>query len=145
MSRVSTVRWLALFLILFCFRVLVQFLQSIVHIPLLPPFNAWHSSTIPYAWLLGSQSMIIVVSLAVITQVRRGSYACRSWRGKFLIWSGSIYFTLMYLRFVLSITVMGTHPWFGATLPAFFHMVLAGFLITLGIYEQTNTQDIKPV
>jgi hypothetical protein len=145
MSRVSTVRWLALFLFLFCFRVLAQFLQSIVHIPLLPQFHAWHSSTIPYAWLLGSQIMIIVVSLAVITQVRRGSYACRSWRGKFLIWSGGIYFTLMCLRFVLSITVLGSHPWFGATLPAFFHMVLAGFLITLGIHEKTNTQDIKPV
>jgi uncharacterized protein len=144
MSRLSTVRWLALFLILFCFRVLAQFLQSIIHIPLLPPFDAWHSSTIPYAWLLGSQIIIIVVSLAVITQVWRDSYACSSRRGKFIIWSGSIYFTLMCLRFVLSITVLGSHPWFGATLPAFFHMVLAGFLVSLGIYELTNAKDLKP-
>jgi hypothetical protein len=142
MSRQSTVRWLALFLILFCFRVLAQFLQSIVHIPLLPQFHAWHSSTVPYSWLLGSQITTILVSLAVITQVRRDSYSCRNWRGKLLIWSGSIYFTLMCLRFVLSITVMDSHPWLGATLPAFFHMVLAGFLITLGIYERTHAKDI---
>jgi hypothetical protein len=145
MSRLSTVRWLALFLILFCFRVLAQFLQSIVHIPLLPPFNAWHSTTIPYAWLLGSQIMIITVSLTVITQVRRNSYTCRGWRGKFLIWSGGIYFTLMCLRFVLSITILGSHPWFGATLPAFFHMVLAGFLITMGIYEHMHAKKPEPV
>jgi uncharacterized protein len=143
MSKQSTIRWLLLLLILFCFRILAQFLQSITNIPLLPPFHVWHSSTIPYVWLLGSQIFIIVLSIAVIAQIRRGSYMCRNWRGKFLIWSGAIYFTLMCLRFVLSITIFRSHPWFGATLPAVFHVVLAGFLITLGIYEQTNAKGIE--
>jgi len=33
---------------------------------------------------------------------------------------------------------MQSHHWFGATLPAFFHIVLALFLVVLGAYEKSQ-------
>jgi uncharacterized protein len=90
--------------------------------------------------LLGSQLIIIATVLAVIMHIQSGHYVCHSGRGKILLLSGGIYFTLMCLRFVLSITVLGSHPWFGATLPALFHMILAGFLLTLGMYELSSAR-----
>ncbi len=129
---------LAILLGAFCLRVMAQFLQWLSPTSLLPPFSAWHSATLPYVWLLASQLLIIVGAGAVIGRIWNGTYKRRRRAGVLLLVAGTIYFGLMCLRFVLGLTVLPAHTWFGATLPAIFHMILGGFLLTLCWYELSN-------
>ncbi|MDH5736866.1 MAG: hypothetical protein OEZ23_01085 [Gammaproteobacteria bacterium] len=140
MSKKTAVTCLTLLLILFSFRALAQWLQLEGDIEYLPAFEAWHSATIPYHWLLLSQILILAASTYVIFRIQTERYAFYTVRARWLLWIGSFYFVFMLARFLLSLTLLQTHPWFGATLPAAFHMVLAGFLIVLGFYEYSNYQ-----
>lgn len=135
MSRQSTIKLLFVLLILFFVRVLAQLLQNNLEISWLPAFDAWHSATIPYSWLLISQVVITTIIVSVIVHIQRGSYLLKKARASLLLWIGAIYFLFMLMRFILSITLMTTHPWFGATLPALFHMVLASVFLVIGLYE----------
>ena len=137
-KRKLAVKILLLLLLLFCFRVLAQFVQLSDGLSFLPGFDAWHSASIPYPALLGSQLLIIFVSVFVIRKIHNGSYRANSTRSKILFWLGWLYFISMFARFILSITIMQSHAWFGATLPAIFHMVLALFLLVLGSYEKAQ-------
>ena len=137
-TREVTLKILIIILILFSFRVISQYLQLNANIEFLPEFDAWHSASIPYPFLLCSQLIIIFLSVTVILKIYNNSYRANDKRAKILLWLGWLYFTFMMIRFLLSITFMQSHVWFGATLPAFFHMVLASFLIVLGSYEKAE-------
>lgn len=141
-KRQLTVKLLLILLALFCFRVLAQLVQLSEGLSFLPGFDAWHSASIPYPALLGSQLCIIFLSFYVIAKINSGSYRANSARSKILFWLGWLYFSFMFVRFILSVTIMQSHAWFGATLPAIFHMVLALFLVVLGSYEK-NTLRLK--
>jgi len=132
-------------LVLFCFRVGVQFIQLVADLPLLPEFDAWHSASISYPVLLGFQLIIIFLSLTVIVRIYHNNYRENYKRSIILLWIGWLYFVFMLIRFLLSITIMQSHVWFGATLPAFFHLVLALFLIVLGTVEksQLGSRDVS--
>lgn len=138
MSRQTAVKLLSMALVLFCGRVLAQHVQSVAGIRFLPPFEAWHSGTLPYSLLLVSQILIIIVAGIVLVRVQKNLYDFSRRRGAVLLWLGNVYFLAMFLRFILGLTVLSSHTWFGSILPAIFHMVLAGFLIVLGVYELTN-------
>jgi hypothetical protein len=47
---------------------------------------------------------------------------------------GGIYFAFMAFRLFAGLTFLEDHPWFSKSLPAFFHAVLAAFVLTLGHY-----------
>ena len=131
----ATVTLLKILLSLFLFRVFVQLLQFNRDLPYLPSFEAWHSATIPYSWLLFSQVLITFAIITVIIRIHRGLYVFYKTRALLLLWFGAIYFIFMLVRFTLSISILTTHHWFGATLPALFHMVLASVFIVTGLYE----------
>lgn len=57
------------------------------------------------------------------------------WRGIWLLTFGSIYFLLMLFRLIVGFTFAPDHPWFGAWIPAFFHMVLASFVLLVGHFH----------
>ena len=135
LSSGKTTTLLIILLLLFLFRVLAQLLQFIGDLPYLPDFEAWHSATIPYGWLLFSQGLIITIIISVIIRIHRMLYRFNKRRGILLLCLGSFYFLFMLARFLLSVTIMTSHPWFGATLPAFFHLVLASIVIVIGLYE----------
>jgi hypothetical protein len=137
-TRQVTLKALIIILLLFSFRVASQYLQLNADISFLPEFDAWHSASIPYQLLLWSQLILIFLSVTVILKIYKSSYRANDKRATILLWIGWLYFTFMMIRFLLSITVMQSHVWFGATLPAFFHMVLASFLIVLGSYEKAE-------
>lgn len=130
---------LSLLLALFLVRVLAQFIQYFGDLAFLPGFEAWHSATLPYGWLLFSQAVIIAAVVMVITRVHGGNYRCSRLRALVLLWAGVLYFLFMLVRLVLSVTLLPDHPWFGAPLPAIFHLVLAGIVMTIGLYEHGNT------
>jgi hypothetical protein len=47
----------------------------------------------------------------------------------------SIYFIAMLSRLVLGLTMLGEYRWFTSYLPAFFHLVLASFLLLYGHFH----------
>ncbi len=127
--------WLWALLGLFCFRVAAQLVQWRFEAPLLPPFDAWHSSVVPYAVLLAVQVVIIAfygrVSLAFWSRSVEPS------RRSAALWLsiGSVYGIVMAARLVLGMTVLSSQAWFANWLPTLFHLVLASFMLVAGTFH----------
>ncbi len=51
---------------------------------------------------------------------------------------GLLYFMAMAFRLVIGFAVAPNHPWFGALIPAFFHLVLASFMMLVGHFHHTG-------
>ena len=126
---------LLILLTLFTFRVLAQLLQKLYPVDFLPAFSAWQSGTLPYSLLLCSQVAIILVSGFTIRGFIRRTTIPRRSLGKWLLGSGAIYFGAMVLRISLGLTIAREHPWLGAKIPAFFHLVLASFVLLVGHFH----------
>jgi len=120
---------------LFLFRVVGQLVQLFYPISFLPPFSAWQSGALAYRWLFCTQILIIIL-LAVTLHgfARQTTRPSRPW-GRWLIGVGSIYFGVMILRLLAGVTLAKDHPWWGAEIPAFFHLVLATFVLLVGRFH----------
>jgi hypothetical protein len=119
---------------LFAFRVAAQLVQYASPNRLLPSFEAWQGSGLDYPVLLASQLLILVFMAWQTTGVSRQVLARRR-VGVWLIALGAVYFVTMSARLVLGLTLLAAVSWFAKPLPAFFHMVLAAYLLTLGHYH----------
>jgi hypothetical protein len=116
-------------LALFAIRVIAQPLSLLVQTPLLPPFASWYSGVVPYPLLLVAQIVILIVLTAGIRGTDRRA---ASWSRRTVVLFGvfgALYFVTMALRLVLGTTILQAHPWFGRTIPAFFHLVLASYVL----------------
>jgi len=58
----------------------------------------------------------------------------RKW-ARWLLGLGAIYFAAMAFRLAAGLTFLADSAWFATTLPAIFHVVLAGFVLSLGHYH----------
>ena len=83
--------------------------------------------------LLTSQLLILVAMVFGTGAVHRRVRARKS-VGRWLIVLGAVYFASMRARLVLGLTALADITWFAKPLPAVFHMVLAGYMLTLGHY-----------
>lgn len=119
---------------LFLFRVMAQLAQSWTELHFLPPFDAWHSGTLSYRTLFSVQILIVVAMIA--GQVKRRALKKNVWLGKFLARLGVLYFATMLARLMVGLTIVRDHPWFGAVLPAVFHLVLASYVLLLAVYHR---------
>ena len=127
--------WLWLLLGLFCVRVLAQLVQRFGDVPFLPPFEAWHSSVVPYSVLLATQVAIVGLG-ARVAAMFHGEGIEPSQRSAWLWLSfGGVYALAMATRLVLGLTVLSSHYWFANHLPTFFHLVLASFLLVAGSFH----------
>ena len=142
MQKQPTVFILITLLVLFCFRVAAQFIQSVTSVSWLPEFEIWHSGALPYPSLLAAQLLIVSIAVVVIFRIQNDTYRRSVLRSKVLLVLGFLYLAFMLVRFVLSVTILSEHFWFGATLPAIFHIVLACFIVVVGLYER-GTAGIK--
>lgn len=129
------VPWLMLCYGLFLFRVAAQLVQKFYDLPFLPPFAAWYSGALAYPWLLASQIVIIAVMGWAIIGFSKSRTIPRRGRGYWLLGLGSIYFMVMAFRLVAGFTFATDHPWLGAHIPAFFHLVLASFVLLAGHFH----------
>ena len=120
---------------LFLFRVCAQLLQAIAPVSFLPPFAAWHSETLSYPVLLASQLLILWVFYLIYRGFQRGGVVPKRRRGLLLLGIGGIYFAVMLFRLVAGATFAAEHHWLGAKIPAFFHLVLASFLLVVGHFH----------
>ena len=128
---------------LFFLRVVGQAVVAIAAPAFLPGMLHWYSELLPYPLLLPAQIAILFVQGAVCVQFARGSgvvvMPARPGVGRILIALAGLYAGSMVLRYALT---MAWHPqrrWLGAgTIPSAFHVVLAGFIATVGHYHATR-------
>ena len=127
--------WLWALFGLFLFRVLAQLVQVKTTLPFLPPFEQWHSAVIPYPLLLMSQIIILGFLSKIAFAFSKGRVVPSRTSGRIWLAFGTIYFGAMMLRLILGLTIFSGHAWFSNHLPTFFHLVLASFLLVVGMYH----------
>lgn len=126
---------------LFLFRVLAQLVQYVTPVDFLPPFERWQGSGLSYPLLLGSQIVILaVMGWGAAVSIGRGMVRVRRATGAWLLVLGSLYFVSMAARLVLGFTLLTDSAWFAKTLPAFFHLVLAAFILVVGHFHWTRSE-----
>ena len=119
---------------LFVVRVLAQLVQWIYPLSWIPAFEDWQGSALPYPMLLAGQFCIVGMMAFLLHRVRNRSISPRNWKHRLCFAVGGVYFALMGFRLVAGLTVLGESIWFARPLPAFFHLVLAGFILLLGFH-----------
>lgn len=129
----SRVLWLLLFL--FCFRVFAQLTVYFVDVSFLPAFDRWHSASVPYAALVFSQLVIILILGRVAIQFSRGRVVARHRAGISFLFIGGIYFSIMLIRLVIGFAGLSEHYWWDQPIPSVFHLVLASFFIVVGLFH----------
>lgn len=119
---------------LFALRVLAQAAQAVYPIAVLPPFDAWHGAVLSYPMLLASQIIVLVILVVVLWRVRADAITPSPWKYRTCFALGGVYFVFMCFRLLAGLTFLRDDPWFAKSLPAFFHVVLATFILVLGHY-----------
>jgi len=126
---------LALLIAAFLFRVGAQAIQAWRPVAWLPPFESWHSATLPYSLLLASQLVILAAQFWVLIAMIQGRGRPRKAVGVTLLVLGAAYFGFMLFRLISGLTFLRHVPWFDAILPTEFHLVLAAFLLVLADFH----------
>ena len=133
--------WLAALAVLFALRVLAQAVQWLGPVPLLPPFDAWQGSGLPYPALLASQAAIIALLVRALLLVRSQSVRPATWKHRACFVLGGAYFGAMAFRLAAGLTFLADVEWFAQSLPALFHLVLASFVLLFGRYVYSAGRD----
>ena len=123
--------------VLFAFRVVAQPAALAVD-GLLPPFDSWDGGVLPYPVLLATQVAILGWMANTARRFSSGMGFPRRRFGRAAIVFGWLYFSFMFLRLLLGATVLSDVRWFGSPLPAFFHLVLATYVLVYG-YSHVHT------
>lgn len=128
----------------FFLRVLGQALVAADRAGFLPPMEEWYSGVVPYAALLPIQIAILGLQAAISRDIWKGSgrfAGARPAIGRGLQWFSYLYFAVMLVRYVVTMTLYPERHWLSGTIPIVFHWVLAGYLFTLGRYYASQRDD----
>jgi putative CocE/NonD family hydrolase len=144
LKKISYKAILWILLAFFCFRVCAQLFQFFFHSDYLPDFNEFQSGTLSYSMLVFFQLVIIAIYLTTCIRVNNNTFIVNREKGKRLLILGIIYLTVMAVRYILQMSMFPSERWFGGSIPIFFHMVLAAFIITIGLYNLNfSVPDLK--
>lgn len=124
-----------LLILVFSLRVAGQLIQVLFPVAWLPPLSAWQGSSIPYPLLLLSQAAIVLAMLIVAKKHAKGEAQPRASLGVRLLLIGAVYFLAMAARLVIGLAGWSETPWFQRPIPAFFHLVLATYLLMLAAFH----------
>jgi hypothetical protein len=127
--------------VLFILRVLGQILVGLHEVPFLPPFAQWYSGLLPYPLLLPAQFLLIALMLKIVRDFARGTgyfVNLTPFTGDVLKVLGCIYALSMLVRYIVTMVLHPELRWFTGTIPIWFHLVLATFLFTLGLYRRAR-------
>jgi hypothetical protein len=119
----------------FLFRVLAQLVQVWWPVDSLPPFESWHTATLPYPLLVAAQLVVLAIQAWVIVSIGKGIHLPRKRAGRWLLALGVFYLGAAAFRLIAGLTFLRHLHWFQATLPSIFHMVLASFVLVLAGYH----------
>jgi hypothetical protein len=125
--------WLWLLTGLFALRVAAQPAALVASAAWLPPFDSWHGGVLPYPVLLLSQVAILGWLGWTARQFGAGAIAPSRPMGYAAVAFGTVYFGVMLIRLLLGVTVLADVRWFASPLPAFFHLVLATYVLLFGL------------
>ncbi len=132
-SRTSA--WLLVLLsVLFALRVLGQAVQFWTEVPWLPSFESFQGSRLPYWALLPAQALILGFMGRHSWRLRRGKVEPRREKGRALLWLGGTYLAGSLGRLAMGL-VPGAPGWYRAWIPGAFHVVLAGYVVTVAAYH----------
>lgn len=120
---------LVIFTVLFLVRVLAQLVQWATPSALLPPFEAWQGSGLPYPVLLAAQIAILAAMVWAIRRRHAGLRVFAPWLAGPALWFAVAYLLAMLARLAAGFTLLSDVAWFARSLPAYFHLVLACFLL----------------
>ena len=134
--RTGHAHLLWLFTGLFALRVLGQAIQLWWPQRLLPHFDSFQGSRLPYGVLLASQLVILATMLHYAWRAQRGALPRNERAGRVLLWLGWIYMTGSIARIAVGLLLPEASAWFRAWIPATFHLVLAGYVLTLGYHRR---------
>ena len=143
-GQLAPVLWLLL--AAFVGRVVGQALVAFANVPWLPPMETWMSGLLAYPYLLVSQIVIIVVYAKVCIDFSRGrgwAVLPRRFIARGVLYFGCVYFAGMTLRYVLQMILLPETRWLGGTIPIFFHLVLATFLVLVGLWHRAQLERTK--
>jgi hypothetical protein len=116
---------------LFALRVFAQALQRWLPQSFLPPFGRFQGSSLPYPVLLSAQFLILAAMLRYSWKAHFAALTANRRVTKTLFWCGAIYMVGSVARIAIGLTISIAPPWFSAWISAVFHLVLAGFVLTL--------------
>jgi hypothetical protein len=116
---------------LFAFRVVAQ-PAALAFDGLLPSFESWARGGLPYPVLLATQLVILGWLARTAWRFSIGKVVPHRRMGRLALAFGGVYFAAMILRLVLGATVLSDVRWFASPLPAFFHLVLATYVMLFG-------------
>ena len=122
---------LAALSLLFALRIAGQALQRWMPQAFLPDFGSFQGSSLPYPLLLSAQLVILALMSRATYLVSTGQYRRTPGATRTLWWIGAIYMIASLSRIAAGFAYAHASSWFTAWIPAFFHVVLAGFLLTL--------------
>ena len=121
----------------FGLRVAGQALQYWVGVDRLPPFDAFQGSTLPYWLLLSVQVFLLALMTSITADVGAGTRRRNPGAARVLSWIGAVYMAGSIGRIALGLALPDPPAWFTAWIPAFFHVILAAFVLTLAAYHAT--------
>ena len=124
-------------------RALGQAVQRWTPQPFLPPFDAFQGSDLPYWLLLSSQLLILALMIGVTSRVWWGALRKSPRSARVLGWVGSLYMTGSIVRLAIGFAVPEAPAWFTTWIPALFHVVLAGFVLTLAAYHAPGPRHLE--
>jgi hypothetical protein len=116
---------------LFAFRVAAQ-PAALALDRLLPAFESWDGGVLPYPVLLVTQLVILGWLARTAWRFWTGTVVPSRRIGRAALAVGIVYFAVMFLRLLLGATTLSDVRWFASPLPAFFHLVLATYLLVYG-------------
>jgi hypothetical protein len=114
---------------LFVLRIAAQPLAGLL--PVLPSFAHWQGSDLPYPLLLALQLALLALMLAVNFYAGRTGLPHRPRLARALAILGVLYFAAMFARLFVGLLWADAPVWFQRPLPAFFHLVLASWLLLI--------------
>jgi len=116
---------------LFAARVAGQAIQLWFPQPFLPPFGAFQGSSLPYSVLLSTQLLILGAMIWSSWKLQAGELRPTSSTRALVAALGALYMLGSLARIAIGLSWFEAPSWFRAWLPAAFHIVLAGFVLTL--------------
>ena len=120
---------------LFILRVYAQLAQVSFQVDWMPEFDAWNSGMLPYPILFVFQLCIIGCMIRLMRAVRKGTIRPRRWKYRACFIFGGPYFFFTLFRWTTALAVLAEDPFLSTALPAFFQIVLASFILLLGLYS----------
>ena len=120
---------------LFAMRVAGQAVQRWMPLPFLPPAEAFQGSNLPYWLLLAAQLVVLAAMVYVSSRVQAGRLARSRRLGIALAWAGALYMAVALGRIAIGLGLPEAPAWFRTWIPAFFHVVLAGFVLAVSFHH----------